>query len=107
MAPSVNDSFDQRFLIAIANAVSPVWNRPGQRKYPIKIGGCAQDKHILILLQICFYPLLQISLRHSLMVRAGYCRSFCDNDVDFTDPPVQNFIHNIAAHPMQPEITGV
>ena len=53
------------------------------------------------------FPFLQIPLCHGPMFRARNGRSLRDNHIDRSNASVQNLIHNIAAHAVQPEIAGI
>lgn len=53
------------------------------------------------------FPFLQPPLCHDLMFRARNGRSLRDNHIDLSNASVQNLVHDIAAHAVQPEIAGV
>ena len=53
------------------------------------------------------FPFLQVPLRHDLMFRARNGRSLCDNHIDLSNASVQNLVHTMTAHAVQPEIAGI
>ena len=53
------------------------------------------------------FPFLQIPLCHDLVFRARNGRSLRDNHIDLSDPPIQNLVHTMTAHAVQPEIAGI
>ena len=53
------------------------------------------------------FPFLQFPLRHDLVFRARNGRSLRDNHIDGSNASVQNLVHDIAAHAVQPEIAGI
>ena len=53
------------------------------------------------------FPFLQLPLRHDLVFRARNRRSLRDNHIDLSNASVQNLIHDIAAHAVQPKIAGI
>ena len=103
----VGNHFDQRFLILVTNAVFSTRHCPRQRKNAVKVCRCAQHKDILVLPQIRFHTFLQVPLRHDLVFRARNGRSLRDNHIDLSNASVQNLVHDIAAHAVQPEIAGI
>lgn len=53
------------------------------------------------------FPFLQIPLCHDLVFRARNGRSLRDNHIDRSDSPVQDLVHTMTAHAVQPEIAGI
>ena len=53
------------------------------------------------------FPFLQVPLRHDRVFRARNGRSLRDNHIDGSNTSVQNLVHDIAAHTVQPKIAGV
>ena len=103
----VGNHLDQRFLILVTNAVFSTRHCPRQRKNPVKVRRCTQHKDILVLPQIRFYTFLQVPLCHGLMFRTRNRRSLRDNHIDLSNASVQNLVHDIAAHAVQPKIASI
>ena len=53
------------------------------------------------------FPFFQLPLCHDLVFRARNGRSLRDNHIDLSDSPVQDLVHTMTAHAVQPEIAGV
>lgn len=53
------------------------------------------------------FPFLQLPLCYGLMFRTRNRRSLRDNHIDGSNASVQNLVHTMTAHAMQPEIAGI
>ena len=50
---------------------------------------------------------MQLPFCDGFAVRAGHRRTLGDDVIDLSNPTVQNFVHCLASHPVQPEIAGI